>query len=136
MTNPTQTRHLKFIAFNARGILPQKYEFRRLLLKYKIDIALLNETHLKPYNNFHIANYSVYRNDRTWADGGGTAIIIKKGIPHQQLHLPPLQTIEATGALIKIKHQELLIAAVYKQPDKPLPNQDPTELTNLSLINI
>jgi hypothetical protein len=50
-------RPLKIIAFNANGILRQRYELSKQLQDLHIDVALLSETHFKPHERFYIPNY-------------------------------------------------------------------------------
>jgi hypothetical protein len=50
-------RPLKVLAFNANGIGRQRYELSKQLQELRIDVALLSETHLKPYEKFFIPNY-------------------------------------------------------------------------------
>jgi hypothetical protein len=43
---------LKIIAFNANGILRQRYELSKQLQDLHIDVALFSETNLKPHERF------------------------------------------------------------------------------------
>jgi hypothetical protein len=79
-------------------------------------VALLSETHLKPHMRFYIPNYHIYRNDRINENKGGTAVAVKKGIPHPCVDLPPLLPLEATGVSIPIEHTEMLLASVHRSP--------------------
>jgi hypothetical protein len=56
----------------------------------KIDVALFTETHLKPHIRFYIPNYHIYRNNRLDGYKSGTAVAVKKGIPHTYVDLPLL----------------------------------------------
>mgnify|MGYP003623267833 FL=1 len=126
-------RPLKLLAFNADGIISQKYELCELIQSEKSDIILLNETHLKPHHRFNVPNFTTYRIDRLTQDGGGgTAILVKSGIPHQHFDLPPLISIEATAIQLQIGGKYTLIVSVYKQPRTALAVQDITELTTLA----
>jgi hypothetical protein len=60
-------------------------------------VALLSDTHLKPHERFFTPNYHIYRTDRFPGRKGGTAVAVRKGIPHNHADLPPLVSIEATG---------------------------------------
>jgi hypothetical protein len=62
---------------------------------------------------FYIPNYRIYRNDRLDGSKGGTAVAVKKGIPHIYVDLPPLISLEATGVSKPIGHTEMLLASVY-----------------------
>jgi exonuclease III len=93
-------RPLKVVAFNANGITSLRYELGKQLQTLLIDVALLSETNLKPHERFSIRNYHIYRNDRHPGAKGGTAVAVKKGVPHIYVYLPPLISIEATGVCI------------------------------------
>jgi hypothetical protein len=82
-------RPLKVVAFNANGIVRQRYELSKQLQDQRIDVALLSERHLKPHERFYIPNYQVYRTDCFLGIKGGTAIAVKKGIPHSHVDVPP-----------------------------------------------
>jgi len=105
-------RPLKIIAFNANGISRQRQEFNKQLQDQKIDLALLSETHLKPHEKFYIPNCSFYRTDRFPGRKGGTAVAIRKGIPHTNVDLAPLVSVEDTGVYIPIGNNEVFLAAV------------------------
>jgi hypothetical protein len=51
---------------------------------------------------------------------GRTAFAVKKGIPHIYIYiyLPPLISVEATGACIPTGNSKMLLAAVYKSPHR------------------
>jgi hypothetical protein len=49
---------------------------------------------------------------------GGTAIALKKGIPHTCLDLPPLLSVKATGVCIPIGNTQMFHAAVHKSPQR------------------
>jgi hypothetical protein len=66
-------------------------------------VALLSETHLKPHERFSIPNYYFYRTDRHPGRKGGTAVAVRKGIPHNHV-------------------------AVYKSPGRAWSDADITEL--------
>jgi hypothetical protein len=93
-----------------------------------IDVALLSETHLKRHERFYIPNYHFYRSDRFLGKKGGTAIAVRKGIPHNHVDLPPLVSVEVTGVCIPIGNSEVLLAVVYKSPGRAWSDADITEL--------
>jgi hypothetical protein len=65
-------------------------------------MALFSETHLKPYERFYIPNYHFYRIVRHLGRKGGTALAVRKGIPHSHIDLPPLISVDATAVCIPI----------------------------------
>jgi exonuclease III len=95
-------RPLKVIAFNANGIGRQCHELRKQLQDLRIDVALFSETPLKPHERFYIQNYHFYRTDRYPERKGGTAIAVRKGIPHRHVDLPTLVSVEAAGVCIPV----------------------------------
>jgi hypothetical protein len=88
-------RPLKVIASNAKGIWRQRHELSTQLQGLHIDVALPSD--LKPRERFFIPNDHFYRTDRFPGRTGGTAVAVRKGIPHKHVDLPPLVSIEATG---------------------------------------
>jgi hypothetical protein len=94
-------------------------------------VALLSETHLKPHERFHIPNYHFYRTDCFPGRKGGTAVAVRKGIPHSHADLPHLVLVEATGVCIPIGNSEVLLVDVYKFPDRIWSDADIIELLSL-----
>jgi hypothetical protein len=109
---------LKVIAFNADGILMQRYELSKYLQKLHTDGTLFSETHLKHHERFSIQNYHFYRIDSHPGGKGGTIVAVRKGISHSHVDLPPLILVEATGVSIPTGNTEILLAAVYKSPGR------------------
>jgi hypothetical protein len=65
-------------------------ELSKQLQELHMDMALLSETHLKCHERFFIQNYLIYRTDRFQGRKGGIAVAVTKGIPHNNVDLPPL----------------------------------------------
>jgi hypothetical protein len=86
------------------------------------------QRHVEPHEEFLIPNYHLYRTDRYPGRKGGTAVAVRKGIPHNHVDLPPLVSVEATGVCISIGNSEVLLAAVYKSPFRAWSDADITEL--------
>jgi hypothetical protein len=76
---------------------------------------------------FFIPNLHFYRTD---SYPGGTALAVKKGIPHNHVDLPPLVSKQATGVCISIGNSEVLRAAIYKFPSRAWFDTDIAELLN------
>jgi hypothetical protein len=91
-------------------------------------VALFSETNLKPHERFHIPNYNFYRIDRHPGKKCGTAVAVRKGIPHNHVDLPPLISIEATGVCRPTGNREILLAAVYRSPGRARIDADIAEL--------
>jgi hypothetical protein len=114
----TVHRPLKIIIFNANDIGGQAYEVRKQLQDLKINVALFSETRRKLHIRFYIPNYDIYQTDREDGHKSGTAAVVKKGIPHRCADLLPLLSVEATGVCIPIGNTDMLLAAVYKSPQR------------------
>lgn len=111
---------LNIISINVNSII--KNQRRASLLytieKYSSDILLLGETKLNKNHILRFENYNIIRNDRN-ADnaGGGTAIIIKKGINYSAISgniTNNYKILECTIIKCKLKsNQFLYIIAAY-----------------------
>jgi hypothetical protein len=77
---------------------------------------------------FFVPNFHFYRIDRHPDRKGGTAVPVRKGIPHNHVDLPPLISVEATGVCVPIGKSEVLLAAVYKLPGRAWSDANITEL--------
>jgi hypothetical protein len=55
---------------------------------------------------------------------GGTAVAIRKGVPHSYVDLPSLTSIEATAVCMTIGNKEILLATVYRSPVKDWCDRD------------
>jgi hypothetical protein len=121
-------RPLKVLALNANSIGRQRYELSKQLQKLHVDEALFSETYLKPHERSFIPNSHFHRTDRYPGRKGGTAIAVRKGIPHNHVDLPPLVSVEATGFCIPVGNSEVLLAAFYKSPSRAWSDIDITEL--------
>jgi hypothetical protein len=109
-------RPLKAIAFNANVIVSQRYELNKQLEDLHVDVAIFSEAHLKPHERFFISNYHFYGTDRHPGRYGGTSVAVRRGFPPNNIDLPPLVSVEATGFYIPISSSELLHAHIYKCP--------------------
>lgn len=110
--------------WNANAVFNKKDELAVFCEENKIDIMLINETHLKPQKQFNIRNYTTYRTDRKESKGGGTAILVKKGIKHGELPSCKQENIESTGILLQTKNGNFNIYSVYKAPNKEMLETD------------
>jgi exonuclease III len=96
----------------------QRYELSKQLQDQHVDVALFSETHVKPQKRSFISNYHFYRTDRHPGRKGGTAVAVRRGVPHGYAELPPLVSEEVTGVCIPIGNSEVLLAAVYTSPGR------------------
>jgi hypothetical protein len=117
----------KVIPFNANGNRRQSYDLSKQLHDLHMDVALFSGTHLKSHERYFTSNYHFYRTDRFPGRKGGTAVAVRKDIPHNHVYQPPLVSVEATGICIPIGNSEILLAVVYKSPGRACSDSDITE---------
>lgn len=110
-------KQLRILYWNAEGIKGRKHEFTHILKELDVDVALLNETFLKPQMNFKLAGYKVYRSDRPTDQGGGTAVVVRHNLNHHEVITPTLTSIEANAIQLDLKTGPLRLIAAYKQPN-------------------
>ncbi|KAF9820091.1 hypothetical protein SFRURICE_001479 [Spodoptera frugiperda] len=113
-------RHLKVVYWNANGMSPEKTRLLKLLLDQRqADIALINETHLRPVDKLKLAGFHIYREDHVSPSGiayRGLAILVRRRIVHQLLPVPTLTAAYALGVEICINHQPTRVFAFYRPP--------------------
>jgi len=88
---------LRVVLWNANGLSNHKLELQTFLTMYKIDIALVSETHFTSRSVFKIPHYTVYHTihpDDTVH--GGAAVIIRSYILHHELPHHQSAKIQAT----------------------------------------
>lgn len=103
MSNPTNTKSLKILLWNANGLKQNEPELFDLLIDKKIDIALISETHYTTKIKNFFPGFNVYRTDHP--DGtahAGSAIIISSQIKHNLLPSLQLPTIQATNISVTL----------------------------------
>ncbi|GBP08457.1 Probable RNA-directed DNA polymerase from transposon X-element [Eumeta japonica] len=79
-----------------------------------IDIALVQETYLKPNRPkaCSIAGYVQLRTDRTYSSKGGTALYYRRSLHCGPINIPPLTNMEATGCRLAMTgHSTLVIVS-------------------------
>ena len=95
----------------------------QFLGQHGVDICLLIETFLNPDEAFRLANYICHRTDRPTA-GGGTAILVRRGIQHYWVPVPSLTQLESTAIHTELAGRPVKILAVYLSPSRPLIRAD------------
>ncbi|GBP50666.1 RNA-directed DNA polymerase from mobile element jockey [Eumeta japonica] len=90
-----------------------------------IDIALVQETYLKPNRPkaCSIAGYVQLRTDRTYSSKGYRSVL--QTLPTLPINIPPLTNMEATGCRLAMTgHSTLVIVSVYLPSPKQLLRRD------------
>jgi hypothetical protein len=71
------------------------FAFYSALTDLRFDWCLRDTSQI--HERFFIRNYHFYRTDRFLGRKGGTAIAVRKGIPHNHEDLPPIASIAPQG---------------------------------------
>ncbi|GFU08871.1 probable RNA-directed DNA polymerase from transposon X-element [Trichonephila clavipes] len=79
------------------------------------DVVALQETFLRPSDDLNLANYSTHRCDRLTHRGGGTAVLVKKSIPHHSIKINT-NTVESTIIVIESQPNNITICSLYNPP--------------------
>jgi hypothetical protein len=93
------------------------------LNQHSVDICLSSERFVNPGQFFWLANYVCHHTDRPTA-GGGTVILVCRGIVHHSLPVPGLTHLEATAIQTTLAGKPVIILAVYLRPCHPLIGAD------------
>ena len=131
---------LRILQWNADGIRPKLAELEDRLRSLQIDIAVVQETKLKPSDRDpRIPGFSTIRKDRNNHDlglayGGGLLILIKEDLCFTQCRnpVPPRSNLESLAVKVKAaKGQWFTIANVYSPPTRA--DDDAGRPTDLAL---
>ena len=130
------------LQLNIRGLLSHQKELSQLLQDLeiknsKIDIVLLCETHLTRFtsNLVNIPGYILINNNRHMKKGGGTAVLVKEGIPfttRSDIAQFYEQELESSYIEITAKNgKHFIIGSLYRAP-----NTNPSRLIeHISEVN-
>jgi exonuclease III len=102
---------LRLAYWNADGVRDRKLELEQFLGDYGVDVCLLNETHLTSGRALRFANYVCHRTDRPTL-GGGTAILVHRGIDHYPVPVSGLQQLEATAIHLVLATRKVKLVAM------------------------
>lgn len=123
---------LKIICWNANGLPQRKLELENFLQHHNIDIALIAETHLVTSANLpKIRNYLVYAtNHPSGLPRGGSAVIIKRSLPHHDIGSFCTDSIQSSVIAINFNHRSINISSIYCPPRHTPLESDFTDLFN------
>ena len=116
---------LRLASWNVDGVRGRKFELEHSHSQQCVDIYPLSEAFLKPDQAFRLANYVCYRTDRPTV-GGGTAILVRRGIVHHSVSVPGLTHLEATAVQVTLAGRTVKILAAYLSLSRPLIGADLT----------
>ncbi|GFW55901.1 probable RNA-directed DNA polymerase from transposon X-element [Trichonephila clavipes] len=75
-------------------------------------------------DDLNLANYSTHRSDRLTHRGGGTAVLVKKSIPHHGIKINT-STVESTTIVIESQPNNITICSLYNPPRSTAGNLGP-----------
>jgi hypothetical protein len=87
------------------------------------------QTCLKHYESFFLFQIITFT-ESTVTREEKAELPVTKGIPHNNVDLPSLVSVEATGVCILIGHSEVHLVAIYKTPGRAWSDAYITELLN------
>jgi hypothetical protein len=119
----TPCKVLRLACWNADGVRGRKLELEQFLSEHGFDICLLNETLLVAERALRFANYVCHQTDRP-TPGGGTAIIVHKGIDHYAVPVSGLQYLEATAIHLVLATRPVKLVSAYLALTRPLIDSD------------
>jgi hypothetical protein len=118
-TRTTSGKTLRLACWDADGVRGRKLELEQFIGQHGVDICILSQIFLNPGQAFRLANYVCHRTDRPTA-GGGTAILVRRGIAHHPDPVLCLTQLEATAIQVMLAGRRVKILAAYLSPFRPL----------------
>jgi hypothetical protein len=97
----------------------RKLELEHFLGQHGVDVYLLSDTYLNESQAFRLANYVCHRIGRPTA-GGGTAILVRRGIVHHSVPILGLTHLEANTIQVTMAGKTVKIFAAYLSPSRPM----------------
>lgn len=118
------TPQLKIAAINVNSIIThlRRLELLQFLRDHNHDAVLLSETKLNASYKLTFKGYTLIRRDKpNTIQGDGTAILVKRGLPFEEVFLPSASSTEILeSTVIKIptgNNKTLFLASVYVRSD-------------------
>lgn len=125
----------RILFWNCQGVSRRRLELLQLAQDQKIDVILLNETHLPTHRQFKLPNYFSYYTNKTQTGNqppaGGTAILVNRNLIHHSTSVST-SSITNTIAHIHIGNSDLSLISVYKSPGTALDTSDLDALLGIS----
>jgi len=119
---------LGLLQWNCNGLRSHQNELRNLLAsRTDIDVICLEETFLKPANNYSLPGYQIIRKDRTGARKGGLLIAVREGISYTQLDIGG-DGYDSMAVKISTRSGQIVVVNAYMQPDKPAAKKELNKL--------
>lgn len=121
--------NLIIVAWNANGILDHQEELQAFLYEQNVDICLLSETHLTKENHIRFKGYKVYHTTHPSGTArGGSAVIIKENIKHNEDAKLQSEQVQVTTVNIKTTRYNCTVGAAYIPPRHHLKKENYEQL--------
>jgi hypothetical protein len=92
-----------------------------VLSQHRLNMCLVNEMHFSQVQAFRFANYVCHRTDRL-TEGGGTAMLVRRGIGYYTLPALGLRHPQATVIHVILASRPVKVLAMHLSPSRPLLN--------------
>ena len=100
--------------WNANGLLNHQQKLQAILDINKIDVCLISDTHFTKQSFIKFRGYKIYHTSHPGnAARGGSAIIVKDNIYHNEEVKIEAEDIQATALNIKTKKYNTVMASLY-----------------------
>ena len=119
-TDHQEDKTINIIQWNAEGVYQKKTPLMQRLKKEDVDVACIQETHLKEKHRFRVEGYQAFRHDRKRTKKGGVLILVKNSIPAQDFIVETNEQAEIQGVKIKIGDRQLKIFNIYSPQNTDL----------------
>jgi hypothetical protein len=118
--------NITILQCNVRGARTNTRELQSAINHHSVDIALLNETKLKPDSLFEIPGFIIHRLDCRQGNHGGSLIAVRDTIKHELLESDRFEDTLTFAELVQISvsldpQTNLKISTIYNNPTSALP---------------
>ena len=123
----SRRKGLRILQVNINGMRGRHPHLQRCLEEHRVDVALVQETKLTARDKTpQTPGYSTLRRDReihrrgNQQPQGGLAILVRRGIAHEEVDLGPLPQgacLERQSVVVHVLHQEpITLTNIYRPP--------------------
>ena len=117
----------KIIPWNCRGVKPRFEELLLLLTLLRPSVFCLQETYLKPDDNFTFKGFNVYNHIHSdcLRASGGSSLLVHASLPQHQIKLKTDLQAEAVSVSFE---KEITLCSIYIPPSYSLKSEQLTSL--------
>ena len=108
-------RGLRILYWNAAGLKPRIQLLRHTLREQNVDVALINESHLRPSDAANFPGYHILRLDAPQSNAfRGLLVAVRRNLVHQPLPILDSRTFQSLGVEVTLGDRALRIFAIYR----------------------